>query len=484
MEIKKLHWFGIGVALAIMLVSLLLINTRFFFFIFGMGILLGALPFVISIVRETRIASEKEEMFLEFARNLVESVKTGTPVSKSIIQVKGKYYGVLSENIKKLANQISVGIPLSAALQTFANDVKNKTISRSLTLIGQAEKSGGEIGGILESVAEAVSTTDKLKKERKAGISTLIVQGYIIFVVFIIIILVLQFQIIPLLGGIASPGGGSGGGGLGGVAGFIGGGGGAPISQSELSNAFLYLLLIQGFFSGLTIGKLSEGTIKPGIKHSFILMVMAFVIFMTFIFFIYLITQPALKTERKDNSLEFLARGLTEKSSGNLTAVSVAIVPPGPPQDCVRLSGFFSTTNVGNKIIARDNSGNTLQSSVDVDDLLVVRNGVTFFKVYGSEEFAAAATGAINPCPQLSQGSGYVLGLVKTDESIFQTKIVKLIENYSSNYDGLKDDLKISQGNEFDFSFTYGNGTEISTQSKNQTISSNINIYAKDVPIR
>ncbi|MBS3086891.1 type II secretion system F family protein [Candidatus Pacearchaeota archaeon] len=278
MEIKKLHWFGIGVALAIMLVSLLLINTRFFFFIFGMGILLGALPFVISIVRETRIASEKEEMFLEFARNLVESVKTGTPVSKSIIQVKGKYYGVLSENIKKLANQISVGIPLSAALQTFANDVKNKTISRSLTLIGQAEKSGGEIGGILESVAEAVSTTDKLKKERKAGISTLIVQGYIIFVVFIIIILVLQFQIIPLLGGIASPGGGSGGGGLGGVAGFIGGGGGAPISQSELSNAFLYLLLIQGFFSGLTIGKLSEGTIKPGIKHSFILMVMAFII--------------------------------------------------------------------------------------------------------------------------------------------------------------------------------------------------------------
>src|SRR3990167_604237 len=44
------------------------------------------------------------------------------------------------------------------------------------------------------------------------------------------------------------------------------------------ANAFLYLLLIQGFFSGLTIGKLSEGTIKPGIKHSFILMVMAFII--------------------------------------------------------------------------------------------------------------------------------------------------------------------------------------------------------------
>src|SRR3989344_289351 len=246
MELKKIHWIGIGIAGIIILWSLFFINTRFFFFIFGIGILVAAFPFVISVVAEARAASEKEEMFLEFSRNLVESVKTGTPISKSIINVKGKYYGVLSENIKKLANQLSIGLPLSIALHTFSNDVKNKTISRSLTLIAQAEKSGGEIGEILESVAEAVSMTDKLKKERKANISTLVVQGYIIFVVFIIIVLVLQFQIIPLLGGLSSP---SGGGSLSGVIGFAGSGGGAPITQSELSNAFLYLLLIQGFFS-------------------------------------------------------------------------------------------------------------------------------------------------------------------------------------------------------------------------------------------
>lgn len=272
MEIKKVHWISVGISLGIMLASLLLINSRFFFFIFGLAILIGVSPFVLSVVQESRRESEKEDMFLEFARNLVESVKTGTPISKSILQVKGKYYGVLTENIRKLANQISVGIPLSQALQTFSDDVKNKTISRSLTLIGQAERSGGEIGGILESVAEAVNTVDKLKKERKAGVSTLVVQGYIIFVVFIIIILVLQFQIIPLLGGL-STGGGIG---ISGIGGF--GGGGAPITQSELSNAFLYLLLIQGFFSGLTIGKLAEGTIKPGLRHSFILMVMAFLV--------------------------------------------------------------------------------------------------------------------------------------------------------------------------------------------------------------
>ena len=275
MGLNKLHWTGIIIGLIIIGISLFFRDSNFFLFVMGLGVVFIFLPFVISIIRENRIDLEKEEMFLEFSRNLVESVKAGTPISKSIINVRDKYYGVLSENVKKLANQIHLGIPLNKALKIFAGDVNNRTISRSLTLIGQAERSGGEIGEILESVTEAVTMSDKLKKERKASISTLVVQGYIIFFVFIIIILVLQFQILPQLSGIAQPGGA---GGLGAVGILGGAGGGEPIDEQEIANAFLYLLLVQGFFSGLTIGKLSEGSFKTGIRHSFALMFSAFIV--------------------------------------------------------------------------------------------------------------------------------------------------------------------------------------------------------------
>ena len=274
MGLNKLHWTGIIIGLIIMGISLFFRDSNFFLFVMGVGVVFILLPFVISIIRENRIDLEKEEMFLEFSRNLVESVKAGTPISKSIINVRDKHYGVLSENVKKLANQIHLGIPLNKALKIFAGDVNNRTISRSLTLIGQAERSGGEIGEILESVTEAVTMSDKLKKERKASISTLVVQGYIIFFVFIIIILVLQFQILPQLSGIAQPGGA---GGLSAV-GILGTGGGEPIDEQEIANSFLYLLLVQGFFSGLTIGKLSEGSFKTGIRHSFALMFSAFIV--------------------------------------------------------------------------------------------------------------------------------------------------------------------------------------------------------------
>ena len=273
MEIKNAHIIGIVVGVIIVGLSFLLRGTDYFFLTIGVGVFSGALPFVISLIAETKAENEKEEMFLEFTRNLVESVKTGTPISRSIINLKGKSFGVLGPHIKKLANQISLGIPINSALQVFAKDVDNQTVSRTIILIGQAERAGGEIGEILEAVAEAVSISDKIKKERKAAISTLVVQGYIIFFVFMMIILIMQFQILPMVSGIADLGA-IGGGNFGGVA--ISGN--AGIEEDEMSKSFLYLLLIQGFFTGLTVGKLGEGSIKAGIKHSFALMVISFTV--------------------------------------------------------------------------------------------------------------------------------------------------------------------------------------------------------------
>ncbi len=269
MELKKNHWISMGIGGFIILISLFLAGTKFFFFFIGIGIIVAISPIVISTINETRIAAQKEEMFLEFARSLVESVKAGTPISKSIINIRNKPFGVLSENIKKLANQISLGIPLKAALEVFSRDINNKTVSRSIVLIGQAEQAGGDIGQILQAVANAVSMSDKLKKERLASINTLVVQGYIIFFVFIIIILVMQFKIVPMVSGMADVGT------IEGVGITISG---EPINPQDISNAFLYLLLIQGFFNGLTIGKLSEGDMKAGVKHSFALMLMSFLI--------------------------------------------------------------------------------------------------------------------------------------------------------------------------------------------------------------
>jgi len=270
MKIKKIHIIGITAAVITIIVDLIFfLNAKMFYFILGIGIIISLLPFLVNLLIETEKEKEKEEMFLEFSRNLVESVKAGTPISRSILNVRDKEYGSLTPHVNKLANQISLGIPVKNSLEIFARDIGNKTMTRAVTLISEAEQAGGEIGNILENVAKSVSQTEKLRKERKAAIYTLVVQGYIIFFIFIIIMLVMEFKILPMLSAFEGISGGS----LGGT------GLGIPVqtinSAEELSRPFLYLLIVQGFFVGLTIGKLSEGNIKAGIKHSFVLIVLA-----------------------------------------------------------------------------------------------------------------------------------------------------------------------------------------------------------------
>lgn len=274
MEIKKIHILGIIVAVIALIIDLIFLRKeKIFYFILGIALIIGVLPFLVSLLLKTEKEKEKEEMFLEFSRNLVESVKSGNPIGISILNVKEKDYGSLTPHIKKLANQISLGIPIKDSLETFAQDIGSKTISRAITLISEAEQAGGEIETILESVAKSVSQTERLKKERKSAIYTLVVQGYIIFFIFIIIMLVMEFKIIPMTAGL---GFGEesvtdiGGLGLGMALG--------KVSIEKLTRPFLYLLLVQGVFAGLTIGKLSEGNIKAGIKHSFILVVLAWLI--------------------------------------------------------------------------------------------------------------------------------------------------------------------------------------------------------------
>lgn len=275
MALKKMHWFGIVAGLVIALFDFVFFyqNQKMLFFLIGIALGVMALPFIIQMAVENKREQKINEIFLEFSRNLAESVAAGTPISKGIINMKKKNFGALNPYVEKLANQIELGVPVDRAFQTFAKEVDSTVIRRAVALIREAEKAGGEIDYILDSTAKSISEIEKLKKERRSAIYGLIVQGYVIFFIFIGIILVMEFKIIPLTAGVGSFGSFAGGASVPGASAAT-----SAISAEEFTEPFLYLLLTQGFFVGLVIGKLTEGSVKKGIKHSFILMITAFLI--------------------------------------------------------------------------------------------------------------------------------------------------------------------------------------------------------------
>jgi len=275
---SKIQVMSIIIAIVTITISAVLLYTKIIesnllYFLTGISVFIAGLPFFISLILESRAEREKEEMFLEFSRDLVENVKAGTPISKSIINIKEKDYGVLSPHIKKLANQISLGISIKLAFETFSRDTRSKTISRAVTIISESEKAGGKIEDILESVAKSISQIEKLRKERRNAMYNLVVQGYIIFFIFIIIMLVMEFAILPIVTGMGElEDAGSSSINLKGI------GLTSTATPEELTRPFIWLLTTQGFFVGLVIGKLSEGKIRAGFKHSFILIILAILI--------------------------------------------------------------------------------------------------------------------------------------------------------------------------------------------------------------
>lgn len=279
LKIKKPQIIGIVVALIVIILSFIFLRGNdVFYFLLGISFVIAGLPFFISLILESSVTREKEEMFLEFSRNLVESVKAGTPISRSILNIRTKDYSSLNPYIQKLANQISIGIPLKTAFETFARDIKSPTITRAVTIISESEKAGGRIEDVLDSVAKSVAQIEKLRKERSAAMYNLVVQGYIIFLIFIVIMLVMQFKILPIASGLGTTLGETESSeysvGFGGLLGLSG----EKATPEQLARPFLFLLIVQGFFVGLVIGKLSEGKIKAGLKHSFILILLAVLI--------------------------------------------------------------------------------------------------------------------------------------------------------------------------------------------------------------
>ena len=212
---------------------------------------------------------------MEYIRALVDGVRSGLPITQSIINLKDKDFGYLTEHTIKLAHQIEWGIPVTDAFNTFARDTKNKVIRRSVNILIQAEKSGGQMVEVLESVVNSVVSVNVLKEERKSSTFSQIVQGYIVFFIFIGIMLVLEVKLVPMIQGMVQGMQG----GLSGV-GFIEGAGEANVDLN-FKRIFLSLIMVQGLFAGLMIGKFSEGSIKYGIKHSVGIIVISLLIVLT-----------------------------------------------------------------------------------------------------------------------------------------------------------------------------------------------------------
>jgi len=274
------HYLGLGSGIVVILLALLILapkSSDFLKPLLALGVATMLFPFWIDLLRNNSRQREIEEKFLEFVRSLTGNVRSGTPIPKAIKEASETNYASLTPYIKKLSHQIEWGIPFNEALYKFAKSTKNDIIRRSVAIIIEAEKSGGNIEDVMEGVTTSVVQIKKIKDERRANAFPHLIQGYLVFFIFIGIMIVLQLFLLPKLSDVSGDV----------LTGITFTGDITSMAEGETTQGiainfetlFISLILIQGFFTGLMIGKFSEGNIKSGVRHSFILALLGYMIF-------------------------------------------------------------------------------------------------------------------------------------------------------------------------------------------------------------
>lgn len=258
----------VGLSIIALNFSVLSLDPKLFMMLNLVGGFLVIGPSLLVQYESYQAKKEIENRFPDFLGDVVQGTKSGMSLPQSIKSTSNNDYGALNPYVERMSLQIDWGIPFSKILKNFSEEIESKVLSRATSTIIETHRSGGNISDVLDAVGDSILEIEKIKKERKAHVYSQMVTGYMIFFVFLGVILGLQLFLLPSL----SVKGGS----------LMAGENmsmDVSMLQDTYKDMFRHLIIIQGLFSGLAIGKMSEGTIMGGLKHSIVLVAIGYSVF-------------------------------------------------------------------------------------------------------------------------------------------------------------------------------------------------------------
>lgn len=231
-------------------------------------------PYGFYLAKKQREIKQIERRLPDFLRDVAEAGRFGMTLAEAIVVSSSGRYGKLTPEIKKMAAQISWGVPATEALRLFSERVKTPKVQRVVAIIAKSSDAGGDVADVLTMVSHDTKESQLTEDERRIVMSTYIAVIYISFLVFLVTIWILNVTFLPKMleasGALTQAG--------------------TTIASPLASNlpevvyniriAFFVATIVHGLGDGILAGVLDNGKIPNGLRHSFIMLVIAFFGFM------------------------------------------------------------------------------------------------------------------------------------------------------------------------------------------------------------
>ncbi len=216
---------------------------------FTMALLFATLPSAIYaeyLAREYRVING----ITRFLRDLVEIRKTGLSPERSIIELSKRSYGVFTKYLKKMALQISLGIPLSKIIDELFKKIIVWRAKVMLFIMTDTIEVGGGSIEIMEHLSWFAENVDAIEDEKKRNLRTLLIVPYMGAILTIATIIMMTAFFASLQ--VATSG-----------------------AYYIAASSTLPAIILNIYLMGLVAGKVSSGSIAAGFKHAVLLLIIS-----------------------------------------------------------------------------------------------------------------------------------------------------------------------------------------------------------------
>jgi archaeal flagellar protein FlaJ len=327
-------------------------------------VLIAITPYAIDITLQKRNIRRKEELYTEFLFKLSELMRGGLDPIKSVKELSKTDLGILTPHIRIASTSMVYGKSFEESMKSMAKSLHSELITRYTTLVIQASYSGGSVADLILKASEDMRSIISIEREKEGNLSQYVMifyfaQGIIFFIIYTLSTSLLPF--VKQLGSTSIFGGAS------------------QIANLDFSRGFFHMIIINSFFGGLIIGKISEGDARFGLKHAVVLMVFGYIACALFILPPPSVTGPTLKIIPVANG-------------------SISTYPSVPLKDPVSFMVTDTQGNPVNRTVVQFSivpSGSVSPSSDISDNQGIVKAKVTVGDVPGTYIVIASSNGAI-----------------------------------------------------------------------------------------
>ena len=223
-----------------------------------LAIIIALFPAAVLDYVDYRWRRSIDEHLPDLFRAIVQAEKTGMTLTQAVEEAAKRRYGPLTAELRRMVAHMSWGKSFEEVLQSFSQRVSTSLTRSSVPLVVEASHAGGHVEKVFEPMGKFVQSTLMAEKERQAQTRPYIAIVYVSFFVFLFTVIMLfrtffvQMAELPALNV-------------------------ALLSTDEARRLFFHMSIVQALFSGLVAGKMGEGTVSAGFKHSVILLTAGYI---------------------------------------------------------------------------------------------------------------------------------------------------------------------------------------------------------------